>query len=57
MSKFVSITGLTINDEKICVKGSTFCCICESCKKEQQQRLKEFLLEEALQDKQKEIKK
>ena len=35
MTKFKSITGITVNNPKLCIKGlSTFACVCNKCQKE-----------------------
>jgi hypothetical protein len=39
MSIFKSVTGLTINDPNVCVKGSTFACLCSSCEAEKNERV------------------
>lgn len=34
-----SITGVEINNPDVCVKGTTFACICHNCKQEGLNRL------------------
>ncbi len=41
------ITGVEFNNPEICVRGSSFGCVCESCKKEMLDRLKELFREES----------